>query len=103
MPHLPYDELPPLADYDYAKHLVARGFKELDPMMRKGKKRRHMFWGMMAIFRESQCFWLIMLNTLITYHLPLHLGHDYINLCIWLMLFVRFLKCCPRPTGQLQT
>ena len=26
MPHLPWEELPPLADYDYAKNLVKRSF-----------------------------------------------------------------------------
>lgn len=26
VPHLPIDELPPLADYDYAKNLVKRAF-----------------------------------------------------------------------------
>ena len=26
VPHLPYEELPPIADYDRAKHLVARAF-----------------------------------------------------------------------------
>ena len=27
VPHLPLEELPPLADYDYAKNLVKRAFK----------------------------------------------------------------------------
>lgn len=51
MPHLPYDELPPLADYDHATYLVDQSFADLDPQMRLGKPRRHIFWGLMNIFR----------------------------------------------------
>lgn len=53
MPHLPYDELPPLADYDRARHLIDKSFAQLDPQQRKGKPRRYLFWGLMAVFRKS--------------------------------------------------
>jgi hypothetical protein len=32
--HLPYDELPPLADYDYVQFLKEKRFKVRDPLCR---------------------------------------------------------------------
>ncbi|KAK0458994.1 uncharacterized protein EV420DRAFT_1541764 [Desarmillaria tabescens] len=46
--HLPYDQLPPLADYDASKTLKARSFKYLDIFT--GAKKRHLFFGLMRIF-----------------------------------------------------
>ncbi|SJK98372.1 uncharacterized protein ARMOST_01637 [Armillaria ostoyae] len=46
--HLPYDQLPPLADYDASKYLKARSFKYVDVFA--GAKKRHLFWGIMRIF-----------------------------------------------------
>ncbi|KAH9056241.1 hypothetical protein EDB87DRAFT_1676120 [Lactarius vividus] len=51
VPHLPYDMLPPLADYDYTRNLVRRSFKYLDTF--SGGPRRHIFWGFMAVFRRE--------------------------------------------------
>ncbi|KAH9912641.1 uncharacterized protein B0H18DRAFT_889646 [Fomitopsis serialis] len=51
VPHLPIEKLPPLADYDSAKHLVKRSFKRLDPF--QVTKQRHMFFGLMAVFRTE--------------------------------------------------
>ncbi|KAK0480768.1 hypothetical protein IW261DRAFT_1474488 [Armillaria novae-zelandiae] len=48
VPHLPYDQLPPLADYDANKTLKARSFKYLDAFM--GAKRHHLFFGLMQVF-----------------------------------------------------
>jgi len=48
VPHLPFDDLPPLADYDETKNLVARSFPHLDPFQRK--KRSHLFFGLMRVF-----------------------------------------------------
>ncbi|RPD81341.1 multidrug resistance-associated ABC transporter [Lentinus tigrinus ALCF2SS1-7] len=48
VPHLPLEELPPLADYDYAKNLVKRAFRHLDPF--QVNKKRHIFWGLMTVF-----------------------------------------------------
>ncbi|KAJ3774339.1 hypothetical protein FB446DRAFT_729352 [Lentinula raphanica] len=47
--HLPYEHLPPLADYDYAKNLRSRAFKHLDRFSGLGK-RRHLFFSLMRIF-----------------------------------------------------
>ncbi|KAF8830087.1 hypothetical protein HHX47_DHR2000412 [Lentinula edodes] len=47
--HLPYDHLPPLADYDYAKNLRSRAFQHLDRFSGLGK-RRHLFFSLMRIF-----------------------------------------------------
>jgi hypothetical protein len=49
-PHLEYDSLPVLADYDHADHLVQRSFPHIDPAVKKVKKR-HLFWGLMRIFQ----------------------------------------------------
>ncbi|KAK0452213.1 hypothetical protein EV421DRAFT_1888046 [Armillaria borealis] len=46
--HLPYDQLPPLADYDASKYLKARSFKYVDVFA--GAKKRHLFWGIMRVF-----------------------------------------------------
>ncbi|KAI1795060.1 hypothetical protein LXA43DRAFT_1080347 [Ganoderma leucocontextum] len=51
VPHLPYEELPPLADYDRTKHLVKRSFPSLDPF--QVSKKRHLFWGLMTVFRRD--------------------------------------------------
>ncbi|TFY70118.1 hypothetical protein EVJ58_g61 [Rhodofomes roseus] len=51
VPHLPLDRLPPLADYDSAKHLVKRSFKRLDPF--QVKNQRHLFFGLMSVFRTE--------------------------------------------------
>lgn len=70
VPHLSYDMLPPLADYDYAKNLVAASFQvfystvdilemhfhippqHLDPLT-SGGKRPYMLWGLLRAFRAS--------------------------------------------------
>ncbi|KAK7694249.1 hypothetical protein QCA50_001429 [Cerrena zonata] len=59
IPHLPLDKLPPLADYDSAKHLVARSFPFLDPFT--VAKRRHLFFGFMSLFRVEYCILGLML------------------------------------------
>ncbi|KAJ6598427.1 P-loop containing nucleoside triphosphate hydrolase protein [Mycena vulgaris] len=47
--HLPHEMLPPLADYDYAQHLKTRSFGHMDVF--SGAKRRHIFFGIMSVFR----------------------------------------------------
>ncbi|KAG6827484.1 hypothetical protein H0H92_011587 [Tricholoma furcatifolium] len=51
IPHLSHDQLPPLADYDYAKQLRARSFPHIDPFA--GGKKQHLFWGLMRTFRRE--------------------------------------------------
>ncbi|KAF5327417.1 hypothetical protein D9619_004696 [Psilocybe cf. subviscida] len=46
--HLPCDRLPPLADYDRAKHLKGASFKHLDPFC--GAKKEHLFFSLMRVF-----------------------------------------------------
>ena len=64
VPHLPAEEFPPLADYDWAPHLVKKSFpvrshttyatrdpnpiQSLDPL--SGNVKRHMFFGLMNVF-----------------------------------------------------
>ncbi|KAI0677672.1 hypothetical protein C8Q78DRAFT_1003851 [Trametes maxima] len=61
MPHLPWEELPPLADYDYAKNLVKRSFIHLDPF--RITKRRHLFFGLMKVFRRVYILLAVLLLT----------------------------------------
>ncbi|KAH9059060.1 hypothetical protein EDB87DRAFT_1675205 [Lactarius vividus] len=51
VPHLSHDMLPPLADYDYTRNLVQRSFKHLDTF--SGGPKRHIFWGILAVFRRE--------------------------------------------------
>ncbi|KAI0742214.1 hypothetical protein C8Q80DRAFT_1186678 [Daedaleopsis nitida] len=51
VPHIPFDELPPLADYDYASNLVKRAFPHLDPTRLKHK--HHIFWRLMTVFMKE--------------------------------------------------
>ncbi|KAH8120523.1 hypothetical protein DFH11DRAFT_1560461 [Phellopilus nigrolimitatus] len=59
VPHLPADQLPPLADYDYARNLVKRGFKNLDTF--SGAKKAHLFFGLMRTFSREYTGILLML------------------------------------------
>ncbi|KAJ6551726.1 multidrug resistance-associated ABC transporter [Mycena capillaripes] len=49
IPHLDFDLLPPLCDYDYAENLKSRAFPHLDAFA-SGRKR-HIFFGFVWIFR----------------------------------------------------
>ncbi|KAJ7156234.1 hypothetical protein C8R46DRAFT_429362 [Mycena filopes] len=60
MPHLPFEELPPLCDYDRAQDLKTRAFPHLDAFT-SGKKR-HIFFGFMWVFRWE---WFIMAVVLV--------------------------------------
>jgi hypothetical protein len=70
VPHLPAEEFPPTADYDWAPHLMMKSFpvrhrdriyatcvphfdypQYLDPL--SGTVSRHMFFGLMRIFRRE--------------------------------------------------
>jgi hypothetical protein len=53
VPHLAHDQLPPLADYDYAKNLVKTTFPHLDPFTNETSRQRHLFFGLMRIFRRD--------------------------------------------------
>ncbi|KAF9013109.1 ABC transporter type 1, transmembrane domain-containing protein [Cyathus striatus] len=59
--HLPYDELPVLADYDRARHLREKGFPHLDPL--SGAKQSHLFFKIVRAFRAR--FTLLCLNVLV--------------------------------------
>ncbi|KAH9939278.1 uncharacterized protein BXZ73DRAFT_99482 [Epithele typhae] len=59
VPHLPYEELPPQADYDRTEYLIKRAFPELDPF--QVKKKRHLFFGFMKVFRTEYILLVILL------------------------------------------
>ncbi|QRW00058.1 ABC transporter transmembrane region [Ceratobasidium sp. AG-Ba] len=61
-PKLEYEQLPPLADYDRAAHLKQRSFDKLDPLRRAVKNRRHLFWGLMEVFRWEYFIMSIMIT-----------------------------------------
>ncbi|KZT60612.1 multidrug resistance-associated ABC transporter [Calocera cornea HHB12733] len=50
--NLPYESLPPLADYDWSSHLEKRSIDAMDPIVRRGKglKDRNLFFGIMQVF-----------------------------------------------------
>ncbi|KAJ7729547.1 hypothetical protein DFH07DRAFT_850204 [Mycena maculata] len=58
VPHLKFDQLPPLADYDYAKNLKADGFPHLDVF---AGKKRHVLFGILWIYRWTFLSMAIML------------------------------------------
>ncbi|KAL6299635.1 multidrug resistance-associated ABC transporter [Sparassis latifolia] len=60
VPHLPLERLPPLADYDYTSNLIKKSFPHLDPF--QVKSRRHIFFGLMRIFRIEYCVMATMLG-----------------------------------------
>ncbi|KAI0703637.1 hypothetical protein BC835DRAFT_1262769 [Cytidiella melzeri] len=57
--HLTHDHFPPLADYDSAKNLIKRSYRHLDTF--SGAKKRHLFWGIVVVFRRSLFFQAICL------------------------------------------
>ncbi|KAJ6625968.1 ABC transporter type 1, transmembrane domain-containing protein [Mycena sp. CBHHK59/15] len=48
---LPYDLLPPLADYDSTRHLRSKSFPHLDAF--SGAAPRHLFFGIVRVFRAD--------------------------------------------------
>ncbi|CCL98867.1 uncharacterized protein FIBRA_00874 [Fibroporia radiculosa] len=61
MSHYPFERLPPLADHDSALNLVKNSFPELDPL--QTKKDRHIFWGLLKVFRTDITAMVIALLT----------------------------------------
>ncbi|KAJ7670138.1 P-loop containing nucleoside triphosphate hydrolase protein, partial [Mycena polygramma] len=55
IPHLSFDQLPPLCDYDSAEYLKAEAFPHLDPFT--SGRNRHVVFGFLYIFRWE---WLSM-------------------------------------------
>ncbi|QRV86038.1 ABC transporter transmembrane region [Ceratobasidium sp. AG-Ba] len=61
VPKIEYEQLQPLlytthtelADYDQAAYLGERSFDELDPLRGSKKEQRHLFWGLMSVFRKE--------------------------------------------------
>lgn len=51
--HLSRDQLPPLADYDYARNLRKQSFPHVDAFANKNKRKQHLFFGLMRVFRTE--------------------------------------------------
>ncbi|KAJ7720271.1 hypothetical protein DFH07DRAFT_760895 [Mycena maculata] len=49
IPHLSFDQLPPLCDYDYAEDLKIKAFPYMDAFV--SGKQRHIFFGLIWFFR----------------------------------------------------
>ncbi|KAJ8082215.1 hypothetical protein PM082_008062 [Marasmius tenuissimus] len=62
--HLPYDQLPSLADYDHAENLRKRAFRHLDPTLRP--KRRHLFFSLVRVFLWDHVILTLMLIIQVT-------------------------------------
>lgn len=71
VPHLAFEQLPPLADYDRSAHLVQRSFDKLDPF--QGGLRSHLFWALLRVFRGEYIFLAVMivLRVVISFASPL--------------------------------
>ncbi|GJF00392.1 ATP-binding cassette transporter [Phanerochaete sordida] len=50
-PHLPHDQLPPLADYDEAEYLIKESFRHVDPF--SGAKKGSLLWPILKIIRVA--------------------------------------------------
>jgi hypothetical protein len=61
LPHLPYDELPPLADYDQGKWLRQRSFRHLDPSL--PGKRKYLLWGLLTTFSREYMIQAILISS----------------------------------------
>ncbi|KAF8883972.1 hypothetical protein BD779DRAFT_1787388 [Infundibulicybe gibba] len=59
IPHLSHDQLPPLADYDDAKFIKMKSFPHIDTFA--GGKGRHLFFGLMRVFRREYCILVCMI------------------------------------------
>ena len=57
--HLPYDDLPVLADSDRAQHLKDRAFWRVDVF--SGAKPRHLSFGLLRIFLWDWCVMSVLL------------------------------------------
>lgn len=53
VPQLSTAQLPPLASYNQAKTLVAKSYPTLDPFSGGKKTKRHLFWGILSVFRAD--------------------------------------------------
>ncbi|VDC06815.1 unnamed protein product [Peniophora sp. CBMAI 1063] len=71
MPHFPFEQLPPLCDYDRTEELVPRTFKYLDTF--SGARKEHMFRSLMRIFFKEYCILTLMVigRTLMSFLSPI--------------------------------
>ncbi|KAF8898485.1 hypothetical protein BD779DRAFT_1607278 [Infundibulicybe gibba] len=72
IPHLSHDQLPPLADYDYAKFLRTKSFPHIDTFA--GGKGRHLFFGLMRVFRREYCILACMIIIQVSFSFASPLG-----------------------------
>ncbi|KAF8310655.1 ATP-binding cassette transporter [Clavulina sp. PMI_390] len=61
-PHLPFEDLPPVADVDRSRYLRAQTFPALDPMVRTSQ--RHIFFTFLEVLAKS---WITLVVTAIIY------------------------------------
>ncbi|KAI0085661.1 hypothetical protein BDY19DRAFT_964983 [Irpex rosettiformis] len=58
--HLAWDQLPPLAEYDYTEEVVRRGMKYVDPILVSNKK--HLFFRIIRVFWKD---WVVIAIVLV--------------------------------------
>ncbi|KAF8966510.1 multidrug resistance-associated ABC transporter [Flammula alnicola] len=75
VPHLRFDQLPPLSDTDYSKNLTSKAFPHLDSF--GGAKRRHLFFGLMRVFRKeyTNLALLIICQSICQFAFPIAIYH----------------------------
>jgi len=73
IPHLSHEQLPPLADYDYARNLIKRSFPHLDQFTSKERKGKHIFFGLMKVFKREYIVlsFMIMIHVVAGFASPL--------------------------------
>ncbi|KAF9786031.1 hypothetical protein BJ322DRAFT_1057551 [Thelephora terrestris] len=78
--HLPLEEYPPLADYDWAPHLIQKSLPYLDPL--SGTVKKHLFWGLMKVFRKEYIIlaFLLVFRTLVGFMSPVAINNLLIHL-----------------------
>ncbi|KAJ8594874.1 hypothetical protein M405DRAFT_929881 [Rhizopogon salebrosus TDB-379] len=80
VPHLPQEELPPLADHDYSRNLKKKSFPHLDPF--SGSRRRHIFFGLLRIYRVEYMVLAIMVIIHVSANLASPVGINQLLLYI---------------------
>ncbi|KAH7918842.1 hypothetical protein BV22DRAFT_1100095, partial [Leucogyrophana mollusca] len=78
MPHLSHEQLPPMSDDDRSRYLIKKAFPHLDPF--SGGKRRHIFFGLLKVYRTEYIILALMVCILALVNLASPLGINYLLL-----------------------
>ncbi|KAH7922933.1 hypothetical protein BV22DRAFT_1197033 [Leucogyrophana mollusca] len=76
MPHLSHEQLPPMSDDDRSRNLIKKAFPHLDPF--SGGKRRHIFFGLMRVYRMEYTILALMVCIVAFVNLASPLGINFL-------------------------